>query len=104
VAQVRWTVGAVQDLRGIVEFIGRDSLAYAESTAARILEAVGRLASQPRLGRLVPEYRDRNLRELIVGNYRIVYRASGQQVSVIAVIHGSRDLVARLRDRPWLIP
>lgn len=100
-AQVRWTVGTRDDLRELVEFIGRDSLAYAEATANRIVGAVERLRRHPRLGRVVPEYRDTHLRELIVGSYRVVYRLSGQRLGIIAVVHGSRDLIARLGDTPW---
>jgi len=86
-----------------VEFIGRDSGAYAEATADRILTAVERLHRHPSLGRVVPEYGDRRLRELIVGSYRIVYRVAGKSLAVIAVVHGSRDLIARLGEAPWHI-
>jgi addiction module RelE/StbE family toxin len=104
VAQIRWTIGAQEDLREIVDFIGRDSAVYAEATADRIVGAVERLRRHPRLGRVVPEYRDQHLRELIVGGYRVVYRVSGQRLGVIAVVHGSRDLITRLRGRPWYTP
>lgn len=39
-AAIHWTVGAQQDLREIVEYIGRDSVVYAASMAERLITAV----------------------------------------------------------------
>jgi plasmid stabilization system protein ParE len=64
-------------------------VAYAEATADRIIEAV------------VPEYGNRSVRELIVGSHRVVCWTSRDQVVVVALAHGSRDLVARLGSAPW---
>ena len=100
-ASIRWTVGAKGDLREIVEYIGQDSPTYAAAMAGRILAAVQRLRQYPNLGRVVPEYDDETIREVIVGSYRIVYRLRRQRIGIIAVIHGSRDLLRRLTDEPW---
>ncbi|MBI3911986.1 MAG: type II toxin-antitoxin system RelE/ParE family toxin [Armatimonadetes bacterium] len=100
-AEIRWTVAARADLQEIREYIGRDSRVYAAATVRRITTAVKRLCRFPRLGRVVPEYEDETLRELIVGNYRVVYRIHGKIIGIVAVIHGSRDLPRRLNDEPW---
>ena len=50
------------------------------------------------MGRRVPESASRELRELIVERYRIIYRIAGDQLQILTVIHGSRD-VAQLLDR-----
>jgi addiction module RelE/StbE family toxin len=101
VATVRWTVGAVEDLQEIVEFIGRDSLTYASSTAHRIITASERLQQHPESGRVVPEYDEPTIRELIVGNYRLVYRVTPDEIAVLAIVHGSRDLLRRLAGESW---
>ena len=67
-AKIRWTVGARRDLHEIVNYIAEDSLAYASNFAERIILAVDRLETFPRLGRVVPEYQDTSVRELIVGH------------------------------------
>jgi addiction module RelE/StbE family toxin len=100
-AAVRWTVGAREDLREIVEHIAADSPTYARAMAMRILGSVKRLRAHPALGRVVPEYEDESIRELIVGNYRVVYRVEGRRVGVLAVVHGARDLPRQRRERPW---
>jgi hypothetical protein len=43
-------------------------------------------------GRIVPEFADPTIRELIVRSYRLIYRVSDEDVSIIGFIHGARDL------------
>ena len=100
-ASILWTVGARGDLREIIEYIGRDSPTYAVATAERILDAAERLRRYPKLGRIAPEYGDESIRELLVGNYRVVYRLRRQRVGIVAVVHGSRDLLRRTAKEPW---
>ena len=40
-----------------------------------------------------------DLRELIVGSYRLMYRVRRERVDILAVVHGSRDLGSGLP--PW---
>ena len=100
-AKIRWTVGARRDLHEIVNYIAEDSLAYAANFAERIILAVDRLETFPRLGRVVPEYQDTSVRELIVGHYRIVYRIHGNLIGLAAIAHASRDLLRKLPSAPW---
>ncbi len=100
-ASVRWTVGAREDLRGTVYFVSRYSEMYGAALAARIVSSVDRLETFPMLGRMVPEYSDENLREIIVGNYRVVYLFDGSDIGIVAVVHGSRNIVGRLGREPW---
>ena len=87
-----WSARAVADLEQIAEFIALDSPASAKSFVTKVVEAVTTLETFPGAGRVVPEYDDASLRELISRNYRIVYRVREESVSVITVFHGSRLL------------
>ena len=100
-ASIIWAVGAREDLRQIIKFIRQDSTAFATAMAERVVSAVERLRRYPKLGHTVPEYGDETIRELIVGNYRVIYRVRRQQVGILAIIHGSRDLLRRLSGEPW---
>ena len=50
------------------------------------------LARSPELGRVVPEFGDADIREIIVSSYRIVYRLNHSQrlVEVIRFWHAAR--------------
>ena len=71
-AKVIWTEPALNDLREIIDYIAHDSLIYAERVGIRIVEAPRRLQEFPESGRIVPEFQDDSIRELIYGSYRIL--------------------------------
>ena len=100
-ATVLWTVGASSDLQDIFAFLRRDSEVYASVLTARILDAVEILSDYPYLGCMVPEFQDDTIREIIVGNYGVVYRVRGQLVGVIGLVHGRQNLTTRVSNEPW---
>jgi plasmid stabilization system protein ParE len=71
-AQVRWTLQALDDLEAICLFIARDAAQIAAIFADRAFRATDRLTQHPRLGRIVPELEIETIREIILGNYRII--------------------------------
>jgi len=91
-AQVRWTPQAADDLEAICGFIARDSEQLAAIFADRVLRATDRLANYPRLGRIVPELGLEDIREIIVGSYRVVYRLQQDSVQLLTLHHGARSL------------
>ena len=90
--EVRWTLQASRDLDAIVEFIAKDSRQYARLFVVDILQTVDRIAAFPHSGRMVPEFGDPAVREIILGNYRLVYRRKAKAVELLTVYHGSRLL------------
>ena len=91
--QVNWTRDAINDLKDIVDYISRDSQRYAEITAQRIVFKADLLVTFPRSGRKVPEMSRDDIREMIEGRYRIIYRVvSDNRVDILTVHHSSRLL------------
>lgn len=80
------------DLNKIAEFIANDSPRFAELTVKKLYRKVEILNSHPRVGRIVPELEQENVRELIEGNYRIIYEIIGEQLNILTVYHSSRIL------------
>ena len=91
-AEIRWTQQAADDLEAITEFIANDSAFYAQLFATDVLQTVDRLADFPESGRIVPETDNPIIREIIFGNYRIVYRFRKEIVEILTVYHGARLL------------
>ena len=100
--RVLWTDPAIDDLQAIRDYIARDSELYADDFIVGILSATERLESFPELGRVTPEAGASIIREIIFGNYRIIYRVHQDMIQILTVIHGSRDL-SRLPSKPWEI-
>lgn len=91
-AEIRWTAQAADDLDSIAGFIAGDSVHYASLFVMDVLDAVLKLKDFPQSGRMVPEAQDPLIRELILGNYRIVYRTNKELVEILTVYHGARLL------------
>jgi plasmid stabilization system protein ParE len=87
-----WTDPSIEDLRAVRDYIGRDSDYYAADLVVQVVLSVERLLRFPKLGRVVPETQDENIRELVHQNYRIIYRIAGERVEILTIVHGSRDL------------
>src|SRR5574337_234086 len=102
-AKVVWTEPALSDLHSIIDYIARDSVVYAERFGMRVVQAPRLLQNSPFTGRMVPEFNDPSIREIIYGSYRIIYKATDQECSIVAVIHGSRDILKHLKPGEWRI-
>jgi len=87
-----WSPQAVEDVEAIRSYVARDSEHYANLLVERIVAAVDRLEAFPLSGRLVPEVGDESLREVVYGNYRIVYRLKPEAVEIVTVFHSARLL------------
>lgn len=101
-AKVVWTEKASGHLQAIYEYIAHDSAVYAARFVRTLVKSTGKLELMPNCGRVVPEFNDPNLREVIYQNYRIVYRAINNQrtVEILAVVHCARNF-SQLSDTQW---
>jgi toxin ParE1/3/4 len=77
-AEVNWTDLAIENITDIANYISIDSVTYAELFVRKLFEKVTILESFPESGRVVPEFESNNLRELIFGNYKVVYKIIGE--------------------------
>ena len=100
---IRWTEPAVLDLENIRDFISRDSEYYAVEFTTKIIDAVEKLYSLPRRGRIVPETNDDSIREIIFYGYRIIYRIeNNDRILILGIIHAARDM-NNINPHPWEI-
>ena len=81
-----------------VAYIARDSIEAAQRLLTNVLGAAASLVTLGERGRIVPELEDPNIRELIVGSRRLIYSVAEENVTMLALIHGARDL-QRVRQR-----
>ena len=94
--KIVWTQNSVYDLKGIFHYISKDSKRYAEIQIRRLKDRAQILKTKPELGRIVPELELENIRELIEGNYRIIYRKSEKQIiEILTIHHSARDFNVR---------
>ncbi len=90
--KVVWTEFAIEDLKSIHDYICKDSKVYASRFVEKLMSRVDQLETNPNSGRIVPEFNIETLRELIEGNYRIIYKIDGDFIGVVRVHHSARQL------------
>jgi toxin ParE1/3/4 len=96
--RLRWTQRARQDLLAIARFIAADNSEAAVKWVATLRKSAKRVARFPRSGRSVPELRRDDIREVVVRNYRIVYRIEDDAIVVLVVFESHRQLSDDLDD------
>ena len=87
-----WSPIARDDLRNIVRFIACDNRLRAESFGYELMTRTDILHDHPEAGRVVPEYRNAGIRDIIFRPYRIVYRLDLERklVEIARVWHAAR--------------
>jgi len=91
-AHITWTHQASKDLEQHYRYVAEQSQHYAEALVERIINTIERLEDFPLSGRVVPEFELYHIREVIVSNYRVVYRLKAERVEVPTIHHSSRPL------------
>lgn len=91
--KVRFSHSARTDINHIVRFISSDNHEQAFRFARLLIEHAMSLAQFPERGRVVPEFAKESVREIVVRNYRIIYRVDHHthSVEVVRFWHEARD-------------
>jgi len=90
--KIVWSPLAVDRVSEIAGYIAQDKPSAAEKWINTVFSKVEQLKSSPEIGRIVPEIRNDQFRELIYGNYRIIYRIEKKQISILTIRHGKQIL------------
>lgn len=89
-AEVKFTAEALRDIEEIHAYIAQDSQRYADMQVQRFYDAAAQLADFPKSGHPVPEVKSLNVRELTIGNYRMMYRLLEPEFVEVMIIHHSK--------------
>jgi len=93
-ATLIWTEPAVADLEEIGQFISKDNPPAAEKVGSKIIREAENVAAFPCLGRIVPEFGNPQIREIISQSYRVIYKfdEEGDLVAILRIWHGARGI------------
>ncbi len=90
--KIIWSPLAINRASEIADYIAQDKPSAAKRWINEVFIKVEQLKSSPQIGRIVPEISDNKFRELIYGNYRIIYRMEIKQISILTIRHGKQIL------------
>lgn len=90
--KIIWSPFAHQRVNEIADHIAKDNFTAAEKWVNSIYDGVKRLKDFPKSGRVVPEVGKSYIREILHGNYRIIYRIEKESINILTVRHGKQLL------------
>ncbi len=93
--KIFWTKQSQEDLRAIRAHIARDAPAMASAFVRKLRQSVERLRKFPLSGQVVPEMEREDIREVLQGDYRLIYRVSEFHVDILTIYHGAQILDER---------
>jgi plasmid stabilization system protein ParE len=91
-SQVRWSARARDDLISIGRYIAAENPRSARLWVERLRLGANDAAQSPLAGRRIPETDRKDLRETLLGSYRIVYKVVKTCIEVVNVFEGHRLL------------
>jgi toxin ParE1/3/4 len=92
-AKIVWSPSALRDLEGILAYIAKDAPVAARRFGEKILARTRQLKTVPLLGGFVVEDSNQSYRELLHGNYRIIYRYDDGKTAYIVAVHHAAKLL-----------
>lgn len=90
--KLQWSETAKNDLISIRNYIAEDNPTASKNWIERLKTRARNVVHQPLAGRKVPELSRDDIREVIEGNYRIVYHIKSNTISVLTVFESHRLL------------
>jgi toxin ParE1/3/4 len=91
--EIIWTPFALEDLQSIYDYIAKDSPYYANRFIDKLVDRVDMLIDHPEAGRIVPEFENELIRELIEGSYRVIYKNNSiTEIGIVRIHHSARLL------------
>ena len=100
-AKIIWSDLAKEHLREIDSYISEGSPFYSIIFIDKLIASIEKIGLFPRCGRIVPEFGKEDLREIFFHKYRIVYATKGDEIMILAIVHGAMDIVKKRKREPW---
>ncbi len=96
--KIKWTPQSLDDIESIANFIARDSNYYAQMFVTKIFDTTNYLELFPESGQIVSELNRKEIREVALGDYRIIYRIRSNIIEILTVYHSARLLNSKKID------
>jgi len=72
------------------DYIALDDIPTAINWAEEIFDQCRQIKLNPQMGRMVPEFRRTEMREIIHGNYRLIHEVKTSQIDMLTICHISQ--------------
>ena len=91
--KIIWSPLSLERIVEISENISADKPGASVKWVESVFNEVERLKKFPQSGRVVSEINRPNIREILLGNYRIIYRLEKESIFILTVRHDKQLLL-----------
>jgi plasmid stabilization system protein ParE len=96
--EIIWTKPSKNDLQNFLENIHEGTEKSANLYILDLIDYSEVLKDNPNVGKMLSEYNDYNIRQLIYRKHKILYNIRGNTVYILSVIHSSRNMKSILKE------
>ena len=96
--RLRFTDEAKKRLHAIEQHIAQDAPQRARDVVLRLIQQAQTIPTNPRRGRVVPEFVRDDIREILERPYRIIYRVGPDMIDILSIMHYRQLLPSDLSD------
>lgn len=93
--KVEWSREAMERLAETERYIALDSPERAVDFSNYLIDQSELIPAHPKKGRVVPEVGNESIRELLLKNYRLIYRINVSVIKILTVFEGHKLLDIR---------
>jgi len=90
--KIIWPPLAIDRVSEIAKYIAKDKSEAAKKWIDQIFSSVKKLERFPQIGRILPEANRIDIHEILLKNYRIIYRFEKNKIIILTVRHGKQIL------------
>lgn len=88
---IKWTTSAERDIAKVYDFLARSNPKAAVQTVKLLIEGIEKIDAFPQLGIRLDDFKPREVRRLIIGDYEIRYEFTENTIFVLRLWHSRED-------------
>ncbi len=89
--EVTWTKAALADLVRLHRFLASADQQSAARTTQSLAAAPMRLIQHPRIGERLDEFKDNEIRRIVIGRYEMRYEVRPDRITILRLWHTRED-------------
>lgn len=90
--KIEWHSKAEDNFVSIILYIKKDSPKYSLIFAEKIFNALENISLYNKLGKIVYEFNNENIREIDFWSYRVIYEIHKDKIVILGILHSKRNL------------
>jgi toxin ParE1/3/4 len=94
-ARLTWTDHALDKIENICKYLDKYDLDSSMRLMFSVKKGLDLLKGFPKMGRIVPERNNKNLREIFIEKFRFIYFLNQNNITIITILHFKQNFTLK---------